>query len=103
MEVTEPFIGLKNKRKQRMAISKVKNGDKIVDTMETGKTIKNMVLLFKFMEMKIVTKEDGSKICVMAKVWFLNVGTMWINVGKGKLWKEYTGDWAKDRKTGRGT
>lgn len=51
-----------------MAISKAKNGDKIVDTTETGKTIKNMVLLFKFMEMKIVTKEDGSKICVMAKV-----------------------------------
>ncbi len=26
-----------------------------------------------------------------------------MNIGKGKLWKEYTGDWAKDRKTGRGS
>ena len=34
---------------------------------------------------------------------FFKLGTMWINIGKGKLWKEYTGDWAKDRKTGRGT
>ena len=28
---------------------------------------------------------------------------MWINISKGKLWKEYTGYWAKDRKTGRGS
>jgi len=45
-----------------MAVLKVKNGNKIVDIMENGTIIKNMVLEFKSMEIKINMKVVGCKI-----------------------------------------
>ena len=86
-----------------MAALKVKNGNKIAVLMVNGKIIKNMDSVFKFMETRTNMKEDGCKIWDMEKVRKLLKGTQWINIGKGKIWREYTGDWAKDRKTGKGT
>ena len=54
-----------------MEVSKEKNGVKTAVTTENGKIIRNMDLLYKFMEMEINLKEDGCKICVMEKVFFL--------------------------------
>ena len=53
-----------------MEVLKEKNGVKTAVTMENGKIIRNMDLLYKSMEMEINLKEDGCKICVMEKVFF---------------------------------
>ena len=53
-----------------MEVLKEKNGVKTAVTMENGKIIRNMDLLYKSMEMEINLKEDGCKICVMENVFF---------------------------------
>ena len=92
-----------------MEFSKEKNEVKTAVTTENGKIIKNMYLQYKSTEMEINLKEDGCKICVMEKVFFflfnylnfiknLNLGAMWVNIGKGKLQKQVTGVWKKIKK-----
>lgn len=61
MEVIEPSTGSENRRKPRTEVLKVKSGVKIVYLTESGKTTKNMDLVFKFTEIKIVTKEAGCR------------------------------------------
>lgn len=67
-EVTEPSTGLKKAKKQKMVVSKVKNGSKTAVTTENGKTTKNMDLQFKSMGMVTNMKAGGCKTCVTAKV-----------------------------------